>query len=163
MKPVNITAPIYLFRHGLATLSPQGYGPDNLTVSVLPEGLVAVSALAEFMATVPVHNIFTSPYHRCQQTAGVVGKKLQLSPTVWPLAGEYLPPDWPGFAARMEDLVELLMVARRPLALCTHGAVIAALSHLLTNRPVTEWDQWDFPPPAGLRIIQNNTIQQLAF
>jgi broad specificity phosphatase PhoE len=160
--------PVLLVRHGLATLSLNGYGDDMLTAELLPKGKEAVENAAAFAAAQNPTQLWASPLRRCQQTAEILAAKTGLKVVTDPLLTEYseeMEETFAHFVSRMKEVVEKIrqQSPEKMLCICTHGAVIAALSHLLTNRAFSRLDLNDYPTPAGVRIIEQDKLTQKMF
>jgi hypothetical protein len=49
------------------------------------------------------------------------------------------------------------------IAICTHGAIIAALKHQLLENNFTLDDLHDYPEPGVLLVVKGKKIQQIDF
>lgn len=163
---------LFAFRHGVATTRLDGYGDEVETATLLPQGLAAVENLASFLAEQKVNALWVSPIKRCQQTAEIVAAATGLAVETQPLLSEYYNESWQDFHSRMNELLNVIRAAGQAshqagnelrLGVCTHGAVISALSHLATGREFTQWDLFDYPTPAGLRVITPESVSQRVF
>lgn len=155
---------LYLFRHGLATLSQQGYGEHVLTAELLPQGLPAVKNLAAYLKDVPAELHLASPLTRCQQTVAVVsevtGKQFQVDDRLREFHQE-------SFGQLLERVThlhqELLAHPADNLMICTHGIIIAALTHLHLEKDFSPAQEFDYPPPAGLYIVSEGKVESCVF
>lgn len=155
----------YLFRHGLATLSQDGYGDEMFTAQVLPQGQAAVEALAEFMIDQPEPDAFwCSPILRCQQTADQVraatGQFYRVDDRLMDQHQESFSAVHDRVAAFLQDLNQS---PQKTVWICTHGIIIAALTQFITTGQFSEAAQLDYPPPAGLRIIRPHKLEEYSF
>ncbi len=147
----------YLFRHGLATHSQNGYGDRALTAGLLPEAYPAVEKLADFLSQFTFNLRLVSPVLRCQQTMEVVSKKIGQEFATDNRVIEYYPEIFPPFQQRMVELTaDLEQQSAECIAICTHGGVIAGLTHLLRGEQFTETNLMDHPLPAGLVILSTD-------
>lgn len=151
----------YLFRHGLATHSADGYGDQALTATLLPEGKSAVHQLGIYLKQFPVELALTSPVPRCLQTAEIVAEHTGWQFQIEKQVTEYYPEVFAPFYDRLVNYTrELLTLPQHHIAICTHGGVIAGLRHLLTENRFAETQILDYPKPAGLVIINSKDQTQ---
>ncbi len=150
------TIPFYIIRHGLATHSLVGYGDSILTAELLPEGMPAVERLAAHMRDqqLVAHEVWSSPVKRCMQTAKIVADVMALpqhsEPRISEQVNETLGEIVQRISSWLDDVIETKPSA---VVVCTHGAVIAVLTHFLLGRD-GQIDEQDYVKPAGLRLIQ---------
>lgn len=156
----------YLIRHGRATYSNTGYGDQTLTKDLLPEGREQIQRLAEYIKEKNIATDFcvSSPVPRCRETAEIItqvtGKNFQLD--------DRLSDQYQEGLAKVSDRVSRLLKeieeqGHKKVMISTHGVVIAILTHLLVDREFQSRDEFDFPPPAGVRIITGRQVQELKF
>ncbi len=145
----------YIFRHGIATHSLNGYGDQALTAGLLPEAYPAVNKLADFLTQFQFDLCLTSPVLRCQQTAQIVGAKIGHQFKTDERLSEYWPEVFPPFRTRVLTLAhELQREPVRRIAICTHGGVIAGLTRFLRDQDFDQTQLTDHPEPAGLVIVK---------
>ena len=115
---------IYLVRHAKA-----GHRRDDLLLDrhrhLSFSGIRQAEAIALYFAEHPLERILSSPYARCvetlEPTAAELGLKVEESEA---LAEETT-------MSKLRDLLQELVEAARPVALCTHGNVIPAAMDLM--------------------------------
>jgi broad specificity phosphatase PhoE len=150
----------YLFRHGLATRNPAGYGKEILTATILPESIQSVEKIAIFLSTVTDSINYCSELKRCVQTAGIItrltGKKFRLDSRM----NEYHRESFSVFKLKLHlFLDEITSQNPQNIIICTHGAVIAGLKHLLMHAIFSESDLLDYPQCGQLLILQDKRIE----
>jgi broad specificity phosphatase PhoE len=162
MKRLSKT--LYLFRHGLATHSAEGYGDEILTAHVLPEGKPPVKKLAQYLKTVPLDLQISSEIPRCKETAAIVsevtGKKFNYDRRL----NEYYLETFEDFGLRVKSFLnDLNKQNYQYAAICTHGAVIAAIKNFLLKNNFEVEDQLDYPLTGELWILKENKIKKVNF
>lgn len=156
----------YIFRHGetFSTRDKVPYGDKQYEAEVLPEGIEPIKRLANYLAYTKTDYHITSELIRCLQTSQIVtqitGKKFEQNP----LLNEYLEDAFDEFKERMKTLVASLEEEHgRTYLICTHGAVISALKHLIIYGEYEEQNLMDFPVPGTLMIINNTGSEIVDF
>ncbi len=157
----------YLFRHGLATHSTHGYGDKIITAEILPEGILPIKRMAMFLKTIPSDFQVCSEFIRCRQTAEIVtniaGKRFMFDGAINEYAPELKEP-FNNFQNRVKHfLKDLQQKPFQNIVICTHGAVIAAIKHLIVDGYFREKDLLNFPPCGALLIIEAKTVKQIDF
>jgi broad specificity phosphatase PhoE len=72
---------------------------------------------------------------RCQETAKIIESRSVFKFTQTPLLNEFTENEFPQFLARMKEARSFLLnLSAEHIAICTHGAVVAALQKLLVNQ-----------------------------
>lgn len=130
----------------------------------MPEGVEPVKRLADYVKYIKTDFHYTSQILRCLQTSQIVsditGKKFEQNEFL----NEYLEDSFEQFKDRIENLVvkfeEQTSVS---YLICTHGAVISALKHILIFGQYNEGDLMDFPVPGTLMIINNTGSEIINF
>ena len=155
---------IYLMRHGLATHSTTGYGDTILTATILPEAIPVVKKIAEYLKDKPTNANFSSEFLRCKQTAKIVtditNKQFEFDKRL----NEFYDETFLQFKERLQNFIEDLEQKNVPhVLICTHGAVIAGLKHLLLRNTVLEENLLDFALPNVLTTIENGKIHEIDF
>lgn len=156
----------YIFRHGetFSTRDKVPYGDRQYEAEILPEGIPAIKRLAEYIKYTKTDFHYTSQIMRCLQTSQIVteitGKKFEQEQ----LFNEFLEESFLEFKDRVSIVVERLQAQRgRSYLICTHGAVISALKHLIIYGEYDEHDLMDFPLPGTLMIINNTGSEIVDF
>lgn len=160
----------YIFRHGDTVLSKHplnkffGHQEDTHDLPILPDGRQALEGIGRFLKNVPTGANFCSPYLRCRESAKIAGRasnrKFRVDSRIGELEGKEKFPD---FKRRVENFLTEMAGKKYPaVAICTHGAVIAAISHLATGK-FYFFQVIDFPRPGILTIIKNGKARQKDF
>lgn len=158
-------ATFYVFRHGetFASKNNVDYGKHQFTAEILPEGVPAVKRLGEYLKTVETDEQYTSEILRCVQTANIVtditGKSFEKHSGL----KEFLEASFVQFRDRVKRLISEFQKTPGTYLLCTHGAVVSALKHLLITGKYEEENLMDYPKTGVLLIIKNGTIKTLDF
>ena len=162
----------YIFRHGLATHSTTGYGDEIFSAHILPEGKKAIERMAEYLKNISTDFNVSSELIRCQETAEIVsrvtGKKFATDSRINEYSAEenYSNESFEAFRQRLLTfLLELEQdEAKQTIIICTHGAVIAGIKHILTEGRFTTDSRFDFPAPGVLIIVKpDGTIKEMDF
>ncbi len=161
----------YLFRHALARLPGQHYGGEILTASIIPEGRQAIEKMATYLGTQTIDSFQVSPLKRCLQTAQIISKQVTTPYVVDKRLSEYSPEHeadlgetFSDFNQRLVDLTrDLFTSSHLHVAICTHGAVIAGLSHTLLQKPFDLSQLEEYPSPGVLWILKDGHIQEMDF
>lgn len=151
----------YIFRHGLATHSQDGYGDKILTAEILPEGIPAIQRLATYLETITTDYNVSSQLIRCRQTAEIVtavtGKQFMFDKRLNELLDEE---SCAQLRQRVSDFAqEIKNSVYESILICTHGAVIAALRHLIVDGRFSGEDLGDFTEPGELLIIDKSQVE----
>lgn len=154
----------YIFRHGLATHSKNGYGDKILTAEVLPEGIPPVRRLGEYMKHLPFDYGVRSELIRCQQTAGIVSEITGRAFVADSRINEQYQETFEQVRARVQDFVnEMSHTPDYHIWICTHGVIIAALKSLLLRGEFLPKDANDYVEPGQLLIIQGQDAEVIRF
>lgn len=162
----------FIFRHGMATRSPDGYGDQILTATLLDEGIPAIEKLAEYLKGISSDFQYSSELPRCRQTAEIVtkstGKKFSFDARL----NEYHQEPFLQFTDRVDDFLEDIVEQADRICLkrdcstepatiwiCTHGAVVACLKHLLLEGTHVQENQLDYTQPGEIIEIWKKSIQ----
>jgi len=173
---VNTTHRFFIFRHGLATRNPDGYGDQILTATLLDDGIPAIKKLAEYFKGIPSDFQYSSELLRCRQTAGMVtdatGKQFSSDARL----DEYHQETFLQLTERVDDLLEdIVLRADRicqnrdcntqpaTILICTHGAVISCLKHLLLEGSHFQKDELDYTLPGEVLEIWKKSVQLHVF
>jgi broad specificity phosphatase PhoE len=156
----------FLFRHGLATRSTDGYGDQILTAEILPEAIPPIEALAHYLQELKIDPSmnFSSEIMRCRQTVKIVseitGKKFQFDSRL----NEYCNESFEEFVYRVQAFFDELTSSQdETFVICSHGAVIGAVKHLLMNESPTEDDLLDYPLTGELLTYKNARFETHSF
>lgn len=163
---------LYIFRHGDTVESGSliakifGYRGNSHSMPILPLAVPALEKIGNYLKNVPTDADYCSPYLRCVDSAKIVGST----------AGKIYKADerlrefrengemFSSFKQRVTDFLhEIDKKGYSAVSICTHGAVIAALKHLVTNRNFYFFEVLDFPKPGNLIIIKDGKIKAIDF
>lgn len=165
----------YIFRHGntkntegvsslIRHLTPDGGGPMDLPI--LPKSKYALEKIGKYLKGIPTEANFTSPYLRCKDSSKIVsemsGKVFKEEERIRELTRNIK--GFVGFKGRVKDfLKEVEDKNYSAVTICTHGAVIAAIKHLVTTGKFYYFQGIDFPAPGNLMIIKGKKVEILNF
>lgn len=157
----------YFFRHGETFYSKNNvpYGNDIHLASLLDEGIPAIERLGKKLATFPIESGYSSTYHRVLQTVEIVNKQLDV-----PFAKDHRL-DEMNLDESIEDVGKRVssfledpeVVKHKHVAICTHGAVLAAAKHLIQTGVFTPYDLPDYPKPGVLWIFEGKKLTEYSF
>ena len=155
-----------IFRHGETYQSKFNvvYGAEELTAEVLPEAVPTVERIGEYLKSVPTEANFTSEYLRCRQTAEIIesvsGKKFQSTP----LLNEFVAGQFSDLQDRGLKFLEMVEDKRfDQVVVCTHGAVMACLKHLVMEGDFLERDLFDYPATGVVWEISKEGLTEKNF
>lgn len=165
----------YIFRHGntkntegvnsiIKRFVSVGGGPRDLPI--LPKSEFALKQMGEYLKDIPTDANFMSPYLRCRESSKIVGdisgKEFITDERIRELRDDM--DGFINFKKRINDFLrEIEEKGYSSVAICTHGAVIAALKHLITEGRFFYLQGVDFPSPGKLMIIKNKKVKILNF
>lgn len=127
----------YIFRHGQTYYSKNEipYGENERTAHILPESRNSIEKIGEYLKSIPELVAYRSEFLRCQETAKIIESKNDFKFIQTPLLNEFTENEFPQFLARMKEARSFLLnLSAEHIAICTHGAVVAALQKLLVNQ-----------------------------
>jgi broad specificity phosphatase PhoE len=154
----------YIFRHGLATLSKNGYGDKILTAEVLPEGIPPVQRIGQYLTLMPYDYGARSEFLRCQQTAAIVSEITGRSFAADKRLNEQYQESFEAVRDRVRAFVEEMNAfAHTHIWVCTHGVVIAALKHLITRGDFARSDENDYIQPGEVLLIRDGEPEVVKF
>jgi len=157
----------YIFRHGetFATKRYRGfYGWRVLSAPILAEGIPTIERIGTFLKTKPADFYVTSKLLRCVQTAKIVGDKSGVEFVLDKRLNEYFLETFGHFRRRMESFIfDMSKENYKNIVVCTHGAGIAALTHLLTEQSFQLSNILNYPSPGVLTIIKEKKIEKIDF
>lgn len=163
----------YIFRHGDTIDSSNIYArifghkfADSTSIDILPQAIPSLNKIGAFLKKIKTDANFTSPYPRCVNSANIVGKISNKTFNADTRLAE--------FEKKGEQFLELqnrvvsfinYVESKKysSIAVCTHGAVIGALKHLLTRNTFSFFNVWDYPQPGNLIIIKGKQIEVINF
>lgn len=152
----------YIFRHGETFESKHNlsYGENVFSSEILAEGIEAVEKLALHLKEIKTDANFTSPFKRCLQTTEIISKISSKEFAADERLGEYLEDKetFNEFSSRIKNFLKSIDKDHKSLAICSHGAVIAGLTHLLTKGDFQESNLVDFPSSGILVTIKGKKI-----
>lgn len=163
-KKMKINTTWYLFRHGLATHSKDGYGDKIMTASILPESVPIIQKMGKYLNGLSTSENHVSPYPRCRQTADIVseitGKKFIVDERL----AEYHQTTFEAFHERVSDFVLSVNEASSThIIVCTHGAVISGIQSLLLKEEFLESDLLSYPECGEIVVIKDKSAETLNF
>lgn len=165
----------YIFRHG-NTKNTEGVnslvkrfvsvGGGSRDLPILPKSRYALEKIGEYLKNIPTDANFTSPYLRCRQSSEIVeektGKKFIVDERIRELRD-----DLKGalkFEKRVKEFLdEIEKKEYKSVAICTHGAVIAAIKHIVREGRFFYFQGIDFPSPGKLMILKDKKVEILNF
>lgn len=159
----------YIFRHGETFASKAGdisYGENNFNVPLLDEATPTIEKLGDYLKdNTPNSSIkLTSEYFRCVQTSEIVSTKLGTKFVKDSRLNEL---DSETIAEFTDRLIALLKDIEKSdledVLICTHGAVIAALKHLILNGQFSVSKLHDYPKTGVLCVIKDESLQEISF
>lgn len=155
----------YIFRHGLATKSKTGYGKHITSAKLLPEAILPIQRLAEFLKDKSTRYNASSEFIRCRETTKIVskitGKKFVFDKRL----NEFYDVPFEEFVDRIKNFLrEMKEKKYESVALCSHAAVITIILKLLKNEEVTDNDVYtNYPLPGVLVIVEDKKIEEIDF
>ena len=157
---------IYLFRHGETYFSKNEvpYGENELTAHILPESHTSIEKIGEYLKIQSIELALRSEFLRCQETAEIIEKSTSMHFEANSLLNEFTETEFDEFKQRMEKLTEFLMASEKQhIALCTHGAVIAALKRLLLKKEFVAHHLMYYPKTGEVLKIKGEKIEEINF
>lgn len=156
----------YLFRHGETYFSKNEipYGTNERTAEILPEALKPTQKLADYLRTKSIEYAARSEYLRCEQTATIIEAEIGLHFEPNNQLNELHETDFNQFIDRMKNLSDMLLgLQAQHIAICTHGANVAALKKLLCQQPFHAKDLAFYPKTGVIVRIEEGTITEVDF
>jgi broad specificity phosphatase PhoE len=154
----------YIFRHGLATHSKNGYGDQILTAQVLPEGRPPIERLGVYMRALPYDVGYRSEFLRCAQTAQIITDATGNPFTPDARLNEQHLEAFEAVHDRVRAFVdEVNASSYRHIWVCTHGVIIAALRHFILDGQFWRSMENDYTQPGELLLIANGKDEVLNF
>lgn len=147
----------YIFRHGMAVHPNESYGSRILTAELLPEGIPPIQRLARYLVHVSSDYQVCSEVLRCRQTAAIVTEATGKEFLIDPRLKEYYQESFDDLAERTRSFYEEIQQSGyQNVMICTHGAVIAALKHYLTEGQFTRRHETDYIQTGQLLLIRDD-------
>lgn len=157
----------YIVRHGLATHSTTGYGDNVYTATLLPEGILPIEHMAEYLQTIPTNIHVSSEIIRARQTATIISKKTGKIFVFDKRLNEYWPESpepFPAFHDRIKNFLDEIKIKKeKHILIVTHGAVIAALKNFILTGTFDASLLFDFPLCGNLLIVTNGNSEVINF
>lgn len=139
---------------------------DSHGIDILPKATPALKRIGGYLKDVPTDADFCSPYIRCVKSAKIVTeiskKKYQIDERIREIEknGE----GFINFRARVSSFLDEIQKKNySAVSICTHGAVISAIQHLVTTNRFIVIQKYFFPQPGYLTIIKNRKIRVINF
>ena len=156
---------IYIFRHGMAVYPHEVYGSRVLTAELLPEGIPPIQRLAQYLMPVASDYQACSEVLRCRQTAAIVTEASGKTFVIDPRLKEYHEETFDDLSERTKAFSdELQQSSYQNVMVCTHGSVIAALKHYLTEGRFDRRHETDYIQTGQLLIINDDkSVEVLDF
>ncbi len=158
---------IYLFRHAQTFESKNSidYGADNFNTPILYEGREPIEKMGEYLKNIPSDFNISSPFLRCKQTVEIITEKTGKEFDFDNKLGEFIDIPYVQFKLRIANFLEEMKSKNyKTILICTHGAVMSVLLHLLLDRipeksiPVSEYVK------TGVLIkVENQMVEKLDF
>lgn len=161
----------FVFRHGDTTQSNRKLlgifrSRDTFNLPILQTGVPALEKIGRYLKNIPTQANFVSPFSRCVESAKIVGKisgkEFKIDKRI-----RELERDGESFSSLHKRITEFIEdIARKKysaVAICTHGAVIAGMKHLLTNGKFYFFQVIDYPSPGNLIIIKDRKVKEINF
>lgn len=156
----------YIFRHGATFFSESDtpYGDQALTAQILPDAHIAIEKLAKYLADVPTDKNFRSAVSRCAQTTQIItaitGREFEVDQRLT----EYYQETFDQLRERVASFIQEMEISGyRDIWICTHGAVMSAMKHLLLTKKYELADLMDYPKTGVLWIIKDGQVEEISF
>jgi broad specificity phosphatase PhoE len=152
---------LFIFRHGetFETKNNTLYKGDRIEkAEILSEGTEPLERLGHYLSAIKTNANFSSPYLRCRQSVEIIEKKSNKKFIYDDRLAEFIEGFWAfgKLRSRLQSFLnELQEKEIDQAAICTHGAVIAGIKHLLLNNSFHLWNLTDFPKPGVLWVIKD--------
>ncbi|MGH7246386.1 MAG: phosphoglycerate mutase family protein [Candidatus Levyibacteriota bacterium] len=155
---------IYIFRHAKSVEDGQEYGEKILTADILPHAKEPIEKMGIYLKTVLIDTAFCSEVKRCRQTANIVSGKTGIQFITDKRINEYYLEQFGDFRKRVQSFFkDLEKMKEETILICTHGAVIAGLTHLLLEGTFENFQLLDFPNPGVLIKITEKKLEEIDF
>ena len=147
----------YIFRHALAIHGKNHYGDQILTAKILKSAIPSIEKMARYLTKIPSSLNFTSEIIRCVQTAAIVTRITGKEFITDIRLNEYYRESFAGLKERVNSWIKDMRGRKTTAVLiCTHGAVVAGIKHLLIDGDFSEAQLLDYPNCGELLVIKND-------
>lgn len=154
----------YLFRHALATENKGGYGDEIFTARILPVGIPPIERMAKYIQRLPKSVNWSSELLRSTQTTNIITNSTGRTFVTDARLNEYYNETFEVFRKRIASwLDETIMLHPSVVLVCTHGAVIAGLKHLILEGEFLESQALDYPKCGQFLIVTRKRSTVLDF
>lgn len=168
-----MTKTFYIFRHGatFANLSGTGYGDQVLSASIAQGSQDVLTRIGEYFKNIETNINISSTLVRCRESVAIIGpiagKKFVFDKRVNEFStvkNEVLDESLEDFKRRLKDLLsEIDKKGYKSILICTHGAVVAGLTCLLTRGDFNLEDVSAFPDTGVLVTVQGKKVSEINF
>jgi broad specificity phosphatase PhoE len=167
-KPMEL----YIFRHGDTIRSSNlffrifGNITDSHKLKILPKAIPALEKIGEFFKDVHTDVNLSSPYLRCVESTEIVGRisKKHFVTDERLREMERNGETFLAFKNRVKSFLDDIQSKNySAVSICTHGAVMAALKHLLISGKFYPFQIVDYPSPGKLLIIKMGKLTEINF
>jgi len=156
----------YLFRHGQTffTKFHLPYFWNNFSVGILPEAVPVLERLAVYLKNIPSDLNVSSEFKRCTQSTEIITRITGNQFIIDSRLNEYYRETFGSLRERIKDFInEVNRKNYRTVIVCTHGAVMSGLKHLLLEGGFKQTQLRDYPKPGTLICIKDQKINQIDF
>lgn len=153
----------YIFRHGLATHSKYGYGKKIVTAPLLAEGTSAIEKMAAYFKSVPKSVNYSSEFLRCRQTVEIISLASQKKFIFDSRLNEQHHETFSDVRVRAVEFLTTISPDASHILICSHGGIVAALKHLITDKKHLWKYRHDYPKTGELLVINSGLIKKISF
>lgn len=159
---------IYIFRHGETRETKLGipYADNVYDSNILTEGKDAIREIGKYLKNIKTDANWASEFKRVKQTVEIVeeisGKKFRFDKRLNEFLDKAEGETFFHLKKRVENLLADIK-KKKAIAICTHGAVIAAVKNLVLGEFIKKEQIYDFPRPGILWIIKENSLEEKDF
>lgn len=157
----------YLFRHGQTHYSKYGlpYGENNLKAEILPESFPILERMGEFLKGIPSEFNASSEFLRCRQTTEIIKRVTNKDFVFDKQLNEFYQTTFKEFSDKL--IIFLKQVndnsVNETLVICSHGAVLAGLKHLILEGQFEEPQLLDYPQTGVIICLEDKKLRELDF
>ena len=154
----------YIFRHALATYSKNGYGDQIFSAPILPEARASIEAMAHYLKDVKNSKNYSSEILRCRQTVEIVTKATHKKFVFDERINEFYDEQFDTFHERVHVwYADVTQDQPSNIIVCSHGAVLSAIRHIIISGDFIEQGLLDYPPCGELMIIREKEVELIDF
>lgn len=158
----------YLFRHGITYWSKHKipYGNNEDTAEILLEAKPVIERLGEYLKdqNITPDRALSSKYLRVLQTTAIVSEVAGIKFEIDTRLNEMRDENFETLTERIGGFIKWAEESEyNTFVLCTHGACLAALKHLLTMGEFHPGSLYDYPSSGVLQIIQGKEFKEIDF